>query len=62
MPVKQPEGAIQWDFMSIYELEGDDPIAVLRNMGAANVQMSELLESSSTLSVIGVSVHKDTQA
>ena len=33
VPVKQPDGVPQWDFMLVYEIAGDDPLAVLRTMG-----------------------------
>lgn len=55
MPVKRPEGVPEWDFMLIYELEGENPVAVLQNMAAAQIVMSEVLESTSTLSIVGVS-------
>jgi hypothetical protein len=54
-PIKRPDGTPEWDFMLIYELEGDDPMVVLQNMAAAQVAISDLLESVSTLSVVGVS-------
>jgi hypothetical protein len=55
MPVKQPDGSPAWDFMLIYELEGQDPSAALQNMGKAQIAISDLLESTSTLSVIAIS-------
>ena len=55
IPIKRPEGAPEWDFMLIYELEGQDPMVVLKNMAVAQVAISDLLESTSTLSVVGLS-------
>lgn len=55
MTVKQPEGSPAWDFMLVYELEGQDPGPALQNMGKANIAISDLLESTSTLSVIAIS-------
>ena len=55
MTIKRPEGAPEWDFMLIYELEGDDPMVVLKNMAVAQVSISDLLESTSTLSIVGIS-------
>jgi len=53
--LKHPEGAPRWDFMLIYELAGPDPMEVVKNMAMAQVSISDLLESTSTLSVIGLS-------
>lgn len=55
LPMKKPEGVPAWDFMLIYELDGPDPMVVLKNMAAAQVVISDLLESSSTLSIVGIS-------
>jgi hypothetical protein len=59
LPVKQPTGMPHWDYMLIYEIEGDDPMLVLRNLGSAmgsgQIAMSDALESTSTLSLIGLS-------
>lgn len=55
IPLKQPEGSPEWNFMLIYELEGEDPMVTLQNMAAAQVAISDLLESTSTLSVVGMS-------
>lgn len=55
LPVKRPEGTPEWEFMLIYELAGDDPMVALKNMAAAQVPISDLLESTSTLSIVGVS-------
>lgn len=55
LPVKRPEGTPEWEFMLIYELAGDDPMVALKNMAAAQVPISDLLESTSTLSVVGIS-------
>jgi len=56
--VKQPDGLPAWDFMLIYEIEGD-PIAVLRGMGALmgteKLPFTDALVSMSTLSVVGLS-------
>lgn len=55
LPIKRPEGAPEWDFMLIYELAGEDPMVVLKNMAVAQVSISDLLESTSTLSIVGIS-------
>ena len=55
MVVKQPEGLPQWDFMVTYEFEGPDPIVALTNLGKAQVPLSDLMESTQTLSVVGIS-------
>ncbi len=60
--LKQPEGTPKWDFMLIYELEGPDPMVVLGNMAKAQPVISDLLESSSTLSVVGISHGAKTEA
>ena len=54
LPIKQPAGTNGWDFMLVYELDGD-PMVVLGNMAQAQVAISALLDSSSTLSVVGMS-------
>ena len=54
VPLKGPEGLPKWDFMLIYELAGD-PFAVLGNMAAAQVKLSEIMESSQTLSLVAMS-------
>lgn len=54
-PIKRPDGTPEWDFMLIYELDGENPMAVLQNMAAAHVAISDLLESASTLSIVGIS-------
>ena len=56
LTVKQPEGSPQWDFMLVYELPGDNPMVVLGEMVKAQVAISDLLESSSTLSVVATSL------
>lgn len=56
LTVKQPEGSPQWDFMLVYELAGDNPMVVLGEMAKAQVAISDLLESSSTLSVVATSL------
>ncbi len=55
MTVKQPEGLPQWDYMVIYEFEGDDPMVALANLGRAQVPLSDLMESTQTLSIVGIS-------
>jgi hypothetical protein len=55
MPVKRPEGTPEWDFMLIYELEGENPMIALKNLGDANVALSDLMESSQTLSLVCLS-------
>lgn len=54
LPLKGPEGVPAWDFMLIYGLEGD-PMTVLGNMAKAQVVLSDLMESSMTLSIVAVS-------
>ena len=56
MTVKQPEGAPQWDFLLVYDLEGDSPMFALGNMAKANLSSSDCIASVSTLSVIGTSL------
>lgn len=56
MTVKQPEGTPHWDFMLVYELAGDNPMVVLGEMAKAKVAISDLLESTSTLSVVATSL------
>jgi hypothetical protein len=57
-PVKLPAGVPQWHFMLIYEIEGD-PMTVLRSMGGLmgteKMPVSDALESTSTLSLVGLS-------
>jgi hypothetical protein len=55
MTVKQPDGLPQWDYMVIYEFEGDDPMVALANLGKAQVPLSDLMESTQTLSIVGIS-------
>ncbi|WP_298264763.1 hypothetical protein [Acidocella sp.] len=56
--VKQPDGLPGWDFMLIYEIEGD-PMPVLRSMGSLmgteKLPFTDALASNSTLSVVGIS-------
>ncbi len=59
--LKQPEGSTKWDFMLIYELDGPDPMVVLGNMAKAQPAISDLLDSSSTLSIVGMSHGVRTQ-
>ncbi|RYE57918.1 MAG: hypothetical protein EOP20_06750 [Hyphomicrobiales bacterium] len=60
-PVKPIEGMPTWDFMLIYEIAGDDPMAVLKTMGGMmgteRMPTSDALESQFTLSIIGLSQH-----
>lgn len=55
MPLKQPAGLPQWDFMLIYEIEGD-AMAVLQGMnglmGTEKMPTSDALDSVSTLSLM----------
>jgi hypothetical protein len=62
MTVKQPDGLPLWDFMLIYEFEGPDPMVVLSNLGKAQIVLSDLMESTSTLSVVGISQGVQTEA
>ena len=59
LPVKVPEGMMQWDFMLIYEIGGDNPFEVLKTMGGMmgteRMPVSEALESVHTLSLVGLS-------
>jgi hypothetical protein len=55
--LKHPDGLPQWDFMLIYEFEGN-PMDVLRTMppmGSEALPTSDALESVSTLSVLAMS-------
>jgi hypothetical protein len=58
VPLQQPEGMPQWNFMLIYEIEGD-PKTVLRSMGGLlgteKMPTSDALDSVSTLSLVGMS-------
>ena len=62
VPVKLPEGTVQWDFMLIYEIAGGDPMAVLGTMGGLmgteRMPLSDALDSTQTLSVVGLSLHR----
>jgi hypothetical protein len=62
MTVKQPQGAPQWDFMLVYEFEGPDPMVALTNLGKAQIALSDLMESTSTLSLVGISQGVQTEA
>ena len=55
MPIKRPEDTPEWDFMLVYEFAGDDPLVVLGNMAKAQVALGDMMESTSTLSIVGVS-------
>ncbi len=56
--VKQPDGLPGWDFMLIYEIEGN-PMPVLQSMGSLmgteKLPFTDALFSISTLSVVGLS-------
>jgi len=58
IPVKAMEGLPKWDFMLVYEFEGD-PMPVLGRMGGLmgteRMPTSDALESASTLSIVGIS-------
>jgi hypothetical protein len=55
MTLKQPDGLPQWDFMVVYEIEGPDAMVALTNLGKAQIPLSDLMESTSTLSVLATS-------
>lgn len=59
LAVKQPEGMMQWDFMLIYEIAGDNPMDVLRTMGGMlgteRMPVCDALESTQTLSLVALS-------
>jgi len=61
-PVKLLDGLPLWDFMLIYEIAGDDPMAVLHTMGGMmgteRMPSSDALESSQTLSLLGLSQYR----
>ena len=59
-PVKKPEGLMDWDFLLIYELEGEDPMVVLGAMAQQGVPVvCDALDSTQTLSLVAVSrVHR----
>lgn len=66
VPVKQPEGLPQWDFLLIYGIEGD-PMTVLGTMagmlGTERMPTSDALESSNTLSLVALSqCHRTSDA
>ena len=61
MPLKAPEGVPAWDFMLIYGLEGD-PMAVLGNMAKAQVALSDIMESTMTLSIVAISQGLKTES
>ena len=62
VPVKQPEGMLQWDFMLVYELAGANPMATLAAMGGImgteRMPTSDALDSTCTLSLVGLSQHR----
>jgi hypothetical protein len=57
--IKCPDGLTGWDFVSIYTIEGDDPMASLaeagRRMGTPQMPICDALESASTISILGIS-------
>lgn len=57
MPMKQPAGSPQWDFMLVYGIEGN-ALQVLQNMngmmGTERMPTSEALDSMSTLAALGL--------
>ena len=54
MTLKAPDGTPAWDFMLIYGLEGD-PMVVLGNMAKAQLVLSDLMDSTLTLSIVAMS-------
>jgi len=56
--IKQPAGTPEWDFLTIYELAGDDPMAVLA--ATAGVAIDDCLESSSTFALVAHSQGRRT--
>ena len=58
IPLKGPAGLPVWDFLLVYEIEGD-PMTVLGTMGGLMgteaMPVSEALESASTLSLVAMS-------
>ena len=60
MPIKRPEGSPEWDFMMIYEFEGD-AMTALGNMSKVSFDWSDALESTSTLSTVGISCGRRTE-
>lgn len=58
MPLKGPEGLPQWDFLLIYELNVADPMVALANMAKAQLELSDIMESTQTLSVIALAKTK----
>ncbi|MFC4595833.1 hypothetical protein [Sphingobium tyrosinilyticum] len=63
VPIKAPDGLPNWDFLLIYEFEGD-PMTALRNMGnvmgSEKMPRSDALDSTYTLSVVGISQGRRT--
>ncbi|TVV76648.1 hypothetical protein [Sphingomonas solaris] len=66
IPVKRADGIPEWDFMLVYEIAGDDPFTVLRTMGGLmgteKMPVSDALESSQTLSLVGLSQSRQEKA
>lgn len=66
IPMKGPGGLPKWDFLLIYEIEGD-PMPVLGAMagmlGTERMPTSDALESSNTLSIVALSkTHRTSDA
>lgn len=53
---------LQWDFMLIYDIGGDNPFEVLKTrggmMGTERMPVSDALESVHTLSLVGLSLFR----
>lgn len=62
--IKVPDGSPAWDFLLVYEIEGD-PMACLgamgNIMGSDRMPRSDALDSTSTLSVVGISKGRRTE-
>jgi hypothetical protein len=65
IPLKGPQGLPKWDFMLIYEFEGD-PMPVLGSMnglmGTERMPTCDAMESVSTLSIVGLSEGRRQQS
>ncbi len=63
-PLGAPAGTPAWDFMLVYEIDAADPMTVIRTMGerraAGRMPWTDVLESESSLSLIGLSAHRLT--
>ncbi len=66
VPLKAPPGARPSEFMLIYELAGDDPMAVVRAMGKwqaeGKMTGSDALDQETTISIVGQSLGKHASA